>query len=129
MADAQREQAQPWTGDNKQRTCNSNNGQYTNWNYPRGSACNKEFKGASPKIGGVLCAPAETHIDARGGYLKFIDLLNNYIFKHMMNAVEIVALLEKGINPVSQFEKNNIALLNKKIPRSKSKSKEVDFIY
>ena len=87
-------------------------------NNSRNNAIGRDFKGAMLEIGGVLCAPLETHVLDRVGYSKFKGLLNSYIFKHMKNAKEIIGSLEKGADPVSEFEKNNAALLSKTIPAS-----------
>ena len=98
MADAQREPAQPTTSGNERNKGRANRNKY------RYNATGRDFKGATPKIGGVLCAPSETHVSEKVSYSKFKDLLNNYIVKHMRNAKEIIGSLENGADPVDEFE-------------------------
>ena len=54
------------------------------------------------------------HVAARLTYSKFKDLLNNYMVKNIKKTKEIIGSLVKGVDPVSEFEKNNAALLSKK---------------
>ena len=63
----------------------------------------KKFMGAMPEIGGVVCLPLETHIQARVEYV----ILSNYAVKNFKDAVEIANAIQNGSDPVNKFDKKN----------------------
>lgn len=72
----------------------------------RGTENDKDFAGATPEIGGILCVPAETHLNKRVGFVRFKDLLATYIVKSMKDGVLIVTALDKNLDPVAEFDRN-----------------------
>ena len=65
----------------------------------------KDFAGATPEIGGVLCLAIEVKVTRKVTYTKFKDMLANYLIKHMKDSIEIVDAVTNNTHPVAEYEK------------------------
>jgi len=80
------------------------------WNNNRTStsfySSDRDFVGTSPKIGGIICLPAETHIVAKVSYTRFKELMAVYVVKNYRDTVEIAVAIRNGNDPLAEFDVN-----------------------
>ena len=71
----------------------------------QGYSNDRNFKGMTPELGGVLALPAETYVQARVTFTKFQELLSTYLMKTFGNIMtpEVIKAIREMTDPVGAF--------------------------
>ena len=86
---------------------NNNNQRRTNRTYRGFDQADRKFEGMTPEIGGVLALPLEAYITKRTTFVKFTDLLCNYMAKTFRDAAtpEVIQVIWTLEDTIDAFKK------------------------